>query len=36
LKSIAAQGDAGRETARENFSMEAIGRTLLTVYGLNK
>jgi hypothetical protein len=29
-------GDAGRKTARENFSMDAIGRTLLKVYGLNK
>jgi glycosyltransferase involved in cell wall biosynthesis len=29
-------GEAGRKTARENFSMEAIGHTLLTVYGLNK
>ncbi|MDT5234266.1 MAG: hypothetical protein QOF47_253 [Mycobacterium sp.] len=27
-------GDAGRKTARENFSMDAIGRTLLTAYGL--
>ena len=29
-------GDAGRETARENFSMDAIGRTLLSVYGLKE
>jgi glycosyltransferase involved in cell wall biosynthesis len=29
-------GEAGRKTARENFSMDAIGRTLLTVYGLNE
>ena len=27
-------GDAGRKTARESFSMDSIGRTLLTIYGL--
>jgi glycosyltransferase involved in cell wall biosynthesis len=32
----ATMGEAGRKAARENFSMEAIGRTLLTVYGLNE
>jgi glycosyltransferase involved in cell wall biosynthesis len=29
-------GDAGRRTAQENFSMDAIGQTLLTAYGLSK
>jgi glycosyltransferase involved in cell wall biosynthesis len=28
-------GEAGRKAAQENFSMDAIGRTLLTAYGLD-